>query len=623
MEFPRWKYWLVAIVTVLALVFALPNFFGTDAALQVARKNHLPVDDYARQGIEQSLKTAGAAWTTSYIDEGKLVLRFAGVQEQLKARDLVGDALSGEYISALTTSSRAPAWLRKVGLRPMPLGLDLRGGLYLLYQVDVNGAVAQLLESDDQSFRRTLSAANIPFIDVTTYTGPKSSVPNALRVALPEGSDVLAVREALRKAHPDLTFDVDSLPTGPALDMALTPTQIKARQDYALQKNITTLRNRVGEMGVSEPVVVQQGADRINVQLPGVQNSADVKSILGRVATLEFRIENTQDNPAEAEQQGRAPLGSKLYKYQGRPVLLRRELIATGDQLTNATSNTGNEGPEVSITLNGQGGDAMLRVTSVNVGKRMAVVYIEKSRETRMVGGEKVSRDITDEKVISLATIRSVLSNQFRITGLAAGEARDLALLMRAGSLSAPIYAVEERTIGPSLGQENIRKGVRALVAGMLAVFAFMALYYRRFGWVANAVLLANVVLLTALLSLLRSTTLSLPGIAGIILTVGIAVDANVLIYERIREELRNGVSPQAAIRIGFEKAWSAIFDSNVTAFIAGLVLWAAGSGAIKSFAVVLMLGIATSMFTSLLGSRALITLMYGGRRKVERLSIG
>jgi preprotein translocase subunit SecD len=623
MEFARWKYILVAAVCLLGLLFALPNFFGTDPALQVARKNHLPMDDYARQGIEQTLGQRGAAFLGSYLDDGKLLLRFGSVADQLKARDAVAETLASDYISALTTSSRAPAWLRAAGLRPMPLGLDLRGGLNLLYQVDVNGAVAQLLESYDQSFRRTLSAANLAFLEITSYTTGKSPVPNALRIALPAGADVLAVREALKKTNADLVFDIDSLPTGPALDMALSPTQVKARQDYALQKNITTLRNRVNEMGVSEPIVVQQGIDRINVQLPGIQNSAEVKDILGKVATLEFRLEDSQGNAAEAKQRGRAPLGTKLYDMQGRPILLKRELIATGDQLTNATSSTGNEGPEVNVTLNGEGGDAMLRSTRLNVGKRMAVVYIERSRETHEVGGEKVTRDVTDEKIISLATIRAVLSNQFRITGLGAVEARDLALLMRAGSLSAPIFAIEERTIGPSLGQENIRKGEMALVVGMLAVFAFMALYYHRFGWVANAVLLANVVLLTALLSVLRTTTLSLPGIAGIILTVGIAVDANVLIYERIREELRNGVSPQAAIRIGFEKAWSAIFDSNVTAFIAGLVLWVVGRGAIQSFAVVLMLGIATSMFTSLLGSRALITLMYGGRRKVERLSIG
>ena len=303
-------------------------------------------------------------------------------------------------------------------------------------------------------------------------------------------------------------------------------------------------------------------------------------------------------------------------------MLLKRELIATGDQLTNATSSAGSEGPEVNVTLNGQGGDSMLRNTRLNVNRRMAVVYIEKSRESHTIDGQKSTHDVTTEKIISLATIRAVLSNQFRITGLTAIEARELALLMRSGSLSAPIFAVEERTIGPSLGAENIRMGVQALAIGMLAVFVFMALYYQHFGWVANLVLLANVVLLTALLSMLRAT-LSLPGIAGIILTVGIAVDANVLIYERIREELRNGVSPQAAIRAGFDKAYSAIFDSNVTALIAGLVLWVIGRGAIRGFAVVLTLGIATSMFTSLLGSRAVVTLIYGGRRKLDRLAIG
>jgi preprotein translocase subunit SecD len=622
LEFPRWKYVLVALVLLLALIFALPNFFGTDPALQVARKNRAPMDEFARQAVEQTLKGRGATFGGSYLDDGKLILRFASVADQLKARDLVDDSMAADYISALTTASRAPEALRRIGLRPMPLGLDLRGGLYLLYQVDVNGAVAQLLESYDQGFRRTLASANLPFTDITTYTSSKSSVPNALRITLPPGADVTAVRDALKRSNNDLTFTIGSGDTGPTLLMEMTPTQVKARQEYALQKNITTLRNRVNELGVSEPIVAQQGLDRINVQLPGVQNSAEVKDILGKVATLEFRLEDSQNNAAEAKQRGRAPLGSKLYDMNSRPVLLKRELIATGDQLTNATSTSGNEGPEVNVTLNGQGGDSMLRNTRLNVNRRMAVVYIEKSRETHIVGGQKSTRDVTSEKIISLATIRAVLSNQFRITGLTAVEARELALLMRSGSLSAPIFAVEERTIGPSLGAENIRMGVNALGIGMLAVFLFMALYYHRFGWVANLVLLANVVLLTALLSMLRAT-LSLPGIAGIILTVGIAVDANVLIYERIREELRNGVTPQAAIRAGFDKAYSAIFDSNVTALIAGLVLWVIGRGAIRGFAVVLTLGIATSMFTSLLGSRALITLMYGGRRKVAHLSIG
>jgi len=622
LEFPRWKYALVALVTLLALVFALPNFFGTDLALQVVRKTRVAMDEPARQLVLQTLSTHSAPNLDAYIDDGKLIVRFASLADQLKGRDVVSDNLATEYVSALTTASRAPAWLRAVGLRPMPLGLDLRGGLYLLYQVDVNGAVSQLLQSYEQGFRRTLSSANLPILDITTYTGAKSTQPNALRIALPPGADVLAVRAALLKSNSDLTFNIDSLSSGPALDMEMTPTQVKTREDYALQKNITTLRNRVNELGVSEPQVAQQGIDRISVQLPGVQNSAEVKDVLGKVATLEIRLEDEQNSAAEAQVRGRAPLGSKLYMMDGRPVLLKRDIIATGDQLTNATSTSGNEGPEVNVTLNGQGGDAMLRNTRLNVGKRMAVVYIEKSRQTTLVGGQKVTKDVTEEKIISLATIRAVLSNQFRITGLAVNEARDLSILMRAGSLSAPIFAVEESTIGPSLGAENIRKGEMALVVGMLAVFVFMALYYQRFGLVADLVLLANVVLLTALLSMLHYS-LTLPGIAGIILTVGIAVDANVLIYERIREELRNGVTPQTAIRAGFEKAYSAIKDSNITAFIAGLVLWAFGRGAIRGFAVVLILGILTSIFTSLLGSRALITLMYGGRRKVARLSIG
>ncbi|HEV7431433.1 MAG TPA: protein translocase subunit SecD, partial [Steroidobacteraceae bacterium] len=522
LEFPRWKYVLVALVMLLALMFALPNFFGTDPALQVARKNRLPMDEFARQAVEQTLTGRAVTFRGSYLDDGKMILRFASVADQLKGRDLVNEAMAADYISALTTASRAPEALRRFGLRPMPLGLDLRGGLYLLYQVDVNGAVAQLLESYDQGFRRTLASANLPFTDITTYTGSKSAIPNALRVVLPAGADVNAVRDTLKKSNGDLTFSIGSGDAGPTLLMEMTPTQVKARQDYALQKNITTLRNRVNELGVSEPIVAQQGIDRINVQLPGVQNSAEVKDILGKVATLEFRLEDTQNNAGEAKQHGRAPLGSKLYDMNGRPVLLKRELIATGDQLTNATSSSGNEGPEVNVTLNGQGGDSMLRNTRLNVNRRMAVVYIEKSRETHTVGGQKSTRDVTTEKIISLATIRAVLSNQFRITGLTAVEARELALLMRSGSLSAPIFSVEERTIGPSLGAENIRMGVRALGIGMLAVFAFMALYYQRFGWVANLVLLANVVLLTALLSMLRAT-LSLPGIAGIILTVGIA----------------------------------------------------------------------------------------------------
>jgi preprotein translocase subunit SecD len=506
----------------------------------------------------------------------------------------------------------------------MPLGLDLRGGLYLLYQVDVNSAVGQALEGYAQDARRALTAANISFKDVTNVASAGGR-PDTVRIALPPGADVSAARTALTQAFQGLSVSNENDSNGPLILATMTPAKVKEREDYAIQQNITTLRNRVNELGVSEPIVQRQGLDRINVQLPGVQNSAEIKNLLGRVATLEFRLEDTQNNAFEAQQRGRAPLGSKLYTHTriGRPILLKREIIATGDQLTNATvdNNTGEGGVGVSVNLDARAGEAMLKTTKANLNKPMAVVLIEKHRETSEVDGKPVSRDVTDETVINDATIRGVFSSHFVITGLSAGEARDLALLLRSGSLATAIYVVQERVVGPSVGSENIDKGVTALILGMAGVFAFMAIYYKIFGIVADLVLLANVVLLTALLSMM-SASLSLPGIAGIILTVGMAVDANVLIYERIREEIRKGVSPQAAIRAGFEKAFSAIADSNVTTLIAGVVLWIFGTGAIRGFAVVLTLGIVTSMFTSLMGSRALITLMYGGHRKLARLSI-
>jgi preprotein translocase subunit SecD len=622
LEFARWKYILVVFVTIGALLFALPSFYQEDPALQVVRKDKVAMTSASLGTVEQLLSSRAVPFKSGYVDDGRGIIRFADVADQLKARDAVNEALATEYLSALTNASRAPAILRKIGLRPMALGLDLRGGLYLLYQVDVEGAVSQLLDSYEQGFRRSLAAAKINFLDIVTYTSSGSSMANALRITLPAGANVQAALDAVKKDNSDLTFSVVNQADGPSIEMALTPAQITTRRDYAIEKNRTTLSNRVNEMGVSEPIVQRQGADKINVQLPGVSNAAAVKDLIGKVATLEFRMEDTQNNAAEAAARGRPPLGSKLYKYRDYPVLLKRELVITGDQLTNATSTTTNSGPAVSIKLNGPGGDSMLRNTEQNVGKRMGVVYIEKTRQTTTVDGKQVTKDLTEERVINLATIQGVFSNTFEITGLQAGEAGDLSKLLRAGSLSAPITLIEERAIGPSLGQDNIVMGRNALIIGLLAIFVFMALYYHAFGLVANAVLLANVILLTALLAILRAS-LSLPGIAGIILTVGIAVDANVLIYERIREELRNGVTPQAAIRAGFEKAFSAIFDSNFTAFLAGLVLYVFGTGPVKGFAIVLLLGIATSMFTSLLGSRAIITLMYGGARKITKLSIG
>ncbi|MEO8016619.1 MAG: protein translocase subunit SecD [Pseudomonadota bacterium] len=624
LEYARWKYILVASVLVFALLFALPNVFGDDRALQIARKDREPVTTEQLAAIQKVLKDNGVTYNRVYLDKGNMMLRFDSDTEQLKARDVVKDERNGltkTYVNAMSFASRAPRWLQVLGLRAMPLGLDLRGGLYLLYQVDVDGAVAKLLDSYDQDFRRALTNDKIAFVDIGLLTVDDSNIPNGLRVSLPAGANTGAVRDSLKKAQPDIACRDGVVADGAAVDCVMTPQQVRARRDFAITSNIVTLRNRVNTLGVSEPIVQRQGADRIVVQLPGVQNSAEVKDILGKVATLEYRLVDERPVPPN----GRAPIGTKIYPHieggvNRGSILLKRDIIVTGNQLTNATATTGQNGPEVQITLDSAGGEEMYKTTRANVGKRMGVVFIEQRRETDANG---VTHDIKEERVINAATIQGVFGNRFQTTGLSMSEARELSLLLRGGALTAPISIANERTVTATLGEKNIKDGVTALIIGMAALFAFMIIYYHLFGVVADLVLVANVVVLTALLSTVVPTALTLPGIAGIILTVGMAVDANVLIYERIREELRNGVSPQAAIKAGFEKAFSAIADSNVTTFIAGVVLFVFGTGAIKGFAIVLSLGILTSMFTSLMGSRALLTLMFGGNRKVKTLPIG
>jgi len=489
--------------------------------------------------------------------------------------------------------------------------------VYLVYQVDIQGAVKQLLDHDEQDFRASLRNARVTYQDVQV------DYPlNRVRVLFRDADAFAKGKAAIAADNRNMTLTDTTIEGAPALDFVLTPQQIRERQTYAVQQNIIILRNRLNspELAVSEPQVAQEGVDRIAIQLPGLQNSAEVKKILGKTATLEFRMVDESNNPLEAAATGRVPLGSKLYYTRTKqPVLLKREVVVTGDQLTDASfqPNT-QEGAAVSVGLDSRGAAKMLKNTQENLGHLMAVVFIDRSREKNAQG---VDVDRTTEEVINQATIRGVFSNNFQITGVNPIEGRELALLLRAGGLAAPLTPVEERAIGPSLGQDNIDKGVNAMVFGMLAAFVFMAIYYKVFGLIADFTLAANVVCLTALLSMVGAA-LTLPGIAAVVLTVGMAVDANILIYERIREELRNGVSPRAAISAGFDRAFSAIADSNVTAFIAGVVLWSFGSGAIRGFAVVLVLGIATSMFTALMGTRALVQIIYGGRRKLERLSI-
>ena len=616
-SYPAWKIWLVAIVLAIAFVLALPNVFGEAPALQLSRNDRAKVSEANRGDVVALLAGKGVTAESSYLEGDRLVLRFDGAADQARARDVL-QAGSKDYLVALSTVPRTPGWMRAVGLKPMSLGLDLRGGVYFLYEVDVQGAVKQLLAGMERDYRLLLRNERIPF------AGIANDGVDTVRITLRTGEDANKAAAALRKQDPNATLDVETLGEGGAVTVKLRPEQVKERQDFAIQQNITTLRNRVDELGVTEPIVARQGVDRILVQLPGVSDPNEALRVLGATATLEFRLVDDQNDALEAERLGRSPLGSKLYHGRdGRPVLLKREMIVSGEQLTDASSGFSEGQPAVFVKLDARGAAQMLETTRENLNRPMAVVFIEKKRlaADQPCNGTRAGTECTVEQVISVATIRGVFGSNFQITGVMANEARELAMLLRAGSLAAPLYIVEQRTIGPSLGQDNIDRGVRALVIGLLATFVFMAIYYRKMGLVANVVLLSNVVLLAALLSMLQAS-LSLPGIAGIVLTVGMAVDANILIFERIREELRNGVSPHAAINSGFEKAFSSIADANVTTLIAGIVLFTFGSGPVRGFAVVLTLGILTSMFTALVGSRSLIHLIWGRQRRLETLSI-
>jgi preprotein translocase subunit SecD len=616
-QFSRWKYWLVIIVVVLGTLFALPNVFGTAPALQLSRNDRAAMDEAGQQRVVGVLETAKAAPEASYLEKDRLVLRFADPQQQAAARDAISKGTSGDYLVALSDVPRTPEWMRRVGLKPMSLGLDLRGGVHFVYEVDIQGALAQAVERMERDVRTSLRDKRIPYGAVTSSSG-------VVRVVLRNASDLQAAMDALKAPDGSLQITSGEGADGAYVEMRMTPAELKRRQDVAIEQNITTLRNRVDELGIAEPIVTRQAANRIVVQLPGVQDPNEAIRVLGATATLEFRLVDESNNPYEAESSKRIPIGSKLYKERnGRPILLKREMIATGEQLTDASSSFQEGQPQVNVKLDARGGQSMLNATRDNVGRRMAVVYIAKKQlaEGEQCKGVRSGAICTEEDVISAATIQSVLSSSFRITGLQANEARELALLLRSGALAAPQTIVEQRSVGPSLGADNIRRGWHAMAVGLVLTFAFMAMYYRAFGWIANAVLAANLVLTVGLLSLLQAS-LSLPGIAAVVFHLGIAVDANILIYERIREELRAGNSPLSAINAGFEKAFATIADSNVTTLIAGVVLFAFGTGTIRSFAIVMTLGILTSLFTSVVGSRALVHWIWGRRARLAHLPI-
>jgi preprotein translocase subunit SecD len=616
-QVPRWRYWLVGIVLAVGLLLALPNLFGEEPAIQVSRDDRAVMDATGQQRILGILDAAKVPHGTSYIEEDRLTVRFTGVDAQIRARDAISDAAPGEFIVALTSASRSPEWLRSFGLKPMSLGLDLRGGVHFMYEVDVAAAVEQALQRMEQDIRARFREERIPY-QVVTVRG------QTVEVVLREGADVAAARKVIQGDDLGLTLEQDEANGAARFIVGFTPERLKQRQDLAIEQNVTTLRNRVNELGVSEPIVARQGLDRIVVQLPGVQDPNQAIRVLGATATVEFRLVDETGNPYEAQSTKRIPIGSKLYMTRdGQPVLLKRDLIASGDQLTDATSGYAEGTPAVHVTLDARAGASMLKTTQENLGRRMAVVYVEKKRleEGEHCEGIRSGTECTEEEAISVATIQGVFSSRFQITGLMATEAQELALLLRAGSLATPIFLVEQRTVGPSLGQDNIDAGMMALAIGALLTFIFLAFYYRAFGLVANLVLICNVILLVAVMSLLQAS-LSLPGIAGIVLTIGMAADANVLIYERIREELRNGNSPQAAIHAGFDKAFSAIADSNITTLIAGAVLFVFGTGPVKGFAVTLVLGIFTSLFSAIMCSRVFIDAIWGHRKRLATLPV-
>lgn len=603
-QYPLWRYLLVLVVIVTGILYAAPNLYGQDPSLQISARRAAPIDESVETSITAALDEAKVAWLAVERTDKRLLIRFPNDKARAAGMPVVAGKLGDkDYLVALNLAPATPAWLRGLGAKPMYMGLDLRGGVHFLMQVDTDAVQRQLEDRFIAELRAAFREEKVRFRTVSRSPSGGVLVTFLNTEALTAGSAIL-----------DRDFvDLEASETGASGEYALLlqpkPLFVSESRKTAIRQNLTTLRNRINEFGVAEPVIQQQGDSRIVVQLPGVEDTAEAKKLLGATATLEFRMVDAEGD-LDAATAGRVPLGSKLYqRREGGPILLEKRVMLTGESIIDASSGmeTQSGTPAVFITLDGKGARRFSRATREQIGKPMAVVFIEQQQ------GKPV------EEVINVATIRDELNKRFQITGLdSTDEARTLALLLRAGAMAAPMEIIEERTVGPSLGQENIDRGLRACIVGFLAVVLFMAVYYKVFGLIANLALLSNVVLLVALLSMLQAT-LTLPGIAGILLTVGMAVDANVLINERIREELRLGKSPQAAIHAGYDRAFDTILDSNLTTLIAALVLFGFGSGPVKGFAITLTLGIATSMFTAIIGTRAVVNLLYG-KRRLQRL---
>jgi preprotein translocase subunit SecD len=616
-QYPMWKNLLVLVVILVGALYALPNVFDQDPSIEITATRDGVVDQSLLDKLKSGLDEQKLVYKRIELLPDRIRLRFKQPGEQLKGQAALETLVPDGFTQALTLLPDLPKWLIELGAEPMYLGLDLRGGIHVLIDVDMDAAIKQSVERYTGDVRSFLRGEKLRYVTV------KQTV-DGVEIKFADAATRDEAEAALGNEFRDLTVAVSD--EGDSFYVSLTLGEDAQREvkKFALNQNITTLRNRVNAVGVAEPIIQQQGDRRIVVQLPGAQDPGRLKELLGATATLEYRLVDTEHSVQDAVN-GRVPAGSKLYRERdGNPVLLKKRVIVTGDQITDASSGLDqrNGSPAVFVQLDGQGARRMRNMTTENVGKPMAVVFIENRVETRLVNGEVVKRKVKVEEVISVANILEPFGRRFQTTGLdSSKEAHDLALLLRSGALAAPIEIIEERTIGPSLGQDNIDKGFQSVVIGLALVLVFMALYYRVFGLIANAALVFNIVMIVALLSILQAT-LTLPGIAGIVLTVGMAVDANVLIFERIREEIRVGSSPQASIYAGYDKAMSTIVDANVTTLIAAVVLYAFGTGPIKGFAVTLAIGIVTSMFTAIIGSRALVNLIYGGRKRITKLAI-
>ncbi len=612
-RFPVWKNSLIIIVLLISIIYALPNIFGNDPSVQLASNATTKLEQTQADSIQEILAQANLTPKTFEFAKHKVLARFNNTDEQLKAADLLREKIGDDVTVALNLAPATPVWLRSLNANPMYLGLDLRGGVHFLLEVDMQAAVEQ---AEARYLLDVRSGLRIEKIRYQSVAKDK----NKIRVKLKNSADKVATLDFLQQNFSSL--DVKELDTDTELLLSISDIEQKDIEKFALEQNMTTLRNRVNEIGVAEPVIQQQGKNRIVVQLPGVQDTTRAKEILGKTATLEYRLVDVEHDVQKALK-GRAPMGSKLYyEVDGNPVLLEKRVIVTGAEIVGASYTMDQDNrPAVSITLNGKGAKKMGKVTQKSVGRPMAVVFIESKYKNRTINGKTERYKEKVEKVISIATIRDTFSKRFQTTGLDnPEEARTLSLLLRAGALAAPVYIVEERTVGPSLGKDNIEKGFMSVMVGFVLVLIFMLLYYRLFGLIANLALAFNLVVIVAILSMLQAT-LTLPGIAGIVLTVGMAVDANVLIFERIKEEIKANTTPQASIFIGYEKAFDTIFDANITTLLVALVLFGFGTGPIKGFAITLSIGILSSMFTSILGTRMLINWIYANRR-VEKLSI-